>query len=199
MTHIIKFGWGGCGNLINYLLKSPDYYDEIIAYYRAINTADTWTNQEWNLRQKIGSNIDHETGSYEIGLAWDNSLDTSFHYLIKNINVNHVEGTIEYKIRTVLYFNEREESQIRSNPYWSMTVLLQDFDKLLAQCQHVDDRIRRNQAATIFNLWQDQTRKFYELNSNQVLSYFHDLGLDYTPTTIYNILYENINIRQHRI
>jgi hypothetical protein len=188
---VIRFSWGGCGNLINSILLSSLHYDQIINYYKSINEFKTWTDQEWELRHTLGQNLCHEYGQDGILLAWDNSLDTSFHYIIKNIKLNHLSGSMLDRVQIVLAHTFAEENQIRLTTHWPMTKLLQDFDMLYDYCFRANPNIDKDCVKNIFDLWKEKSAKFYKLNSQQVLDYFKELGIDYTPTIVYNILHEN--------
>jgi hypothetical protein len=190
----ITFAWGGCGNLINNCLASNQYYTEIVKYYQQLDPNETWTDQEWSLRDQIGKNLTHDS-SASIALAWNNSLDTSFHYCIKNIKINHLPGTMVERVGGVIETVARQEQRIKQGPYWSIDMLLQDFEYLFAQCSTVNSAIEYDRVREIYQLWQQKTQVYYEKNSTEVLDYFTKLGIDYHPTTLYNILYENTNLR----
>jgi len=199
----IRFAWGGCGNLINNIIWSNNYYGLIVDYYTHINDQRTWTDQEWPIKGQnnptprivVGKNLIHEALPSKISLAWENSLDTSLHYIVKNPSINHLAGSIEERVRGVIHYNENVENQIRQEPYWSLPLLLQDFDQLYNKCCEVNSGINKDQVKIIFELWREKTRLHYKKHCKEVLLQFDSLGLDYQPTTIYNILYENTNTR----
>lgn len=191
----INFAWGGCGNLINHLLKCDQYFSVIKKYYKLINPKITWTNQEWAIRQSIGKNLQHGiTGN--INLAWENSLDTSFHYIIKNIAINHLDGPMIDRVKGVIEFNNETEQAIRSiNGYYSLDCLLKDNNTLFDFCALLNPNLNQDNVNELFKLWKEKTQDYFELHSEQVLRYYQELGIDYSLKNLYNILYENTYTR----
>lgn len=189
----IGFALGGCGNLINHCLKSNQYFDLITRYYCSIHTNDTWTNQEWNIRTMIGQQEHVANGDYN--LVWDNSLDTSFHYIIKNIKINHLSGSILDRVNGIIENNKKFEHMLRQNRYILLDQLLQSDQSLSEWCCDINPTLDNSQIITIFNLWKEKTKLFFDMHSEQVNDYFYKLGIDYTPKTLYNILYENTYTR----
>jgi len=193
----ISWAWGGCGNLINCCLKSNQQYKMIQDYYLSIDDKDTWTNQEWKIRSRIGQ-IEHTVDTSTINLAWSNSLDTSFHYIIKNIVINHLSGSMLDRVSTVITYNTTVENSIRLRDCVILDNILQSSGTLYQWCKTIDPEINEDKIQFIYNTWRDKTKLFYEKNSLTVLGYFNDLGIDYTPTTLYTILYENPYTRQQQ-
>ena len=198
-NQIIRFAWGGGGNLINYILHSNNdqCFDHAVTYYQSINTLHTWVAQEWPMRDQWGSNLSHDFGEDGIKLIWDNSLDTSFHYMIKNHTLDHL-GTapMHHKVSAAIHEISTVEAKLKSRPHWSMTQLLQDIHKLHDQCLQINPLITLDRTRTLFSLWRDKTRDCYDRNAEYVLGYFNQLPwqvVDYKPDTIYNILYANTN------
>lgn len=190
----IIFAPGGCGNLINNCLRSVDEKNLIIRWYQNVNPRITWTEQEWAIRTK---DVIHNVKNSGICLAWDNSLDTSMHYIIKNIKMNHLKDdpAILGRVKTIIDQNYEIENKIKENSYYQVEPLLTDPKKMFDLCHNINNKIEYETICTIQQLWIDKTRLYYEQHSEEVLGYFQELKLDYQPTTVYNILYENFDLR----
>jgi len=187
----IHFAWGGCGNLINNCLQSTEHFDLIKNYYESIDLNSLWVEQEWALRSKIGEHLVHNYNG-DINLAWSNSLDCCFHYLIKNIQLNHLAGPMIDRVQGVIRMVTREETAIRAGQHWVVDHLLLDFDQLYNHCYRIQP-VDKDNMKIIFKLWLEKSRLFYQANEQTALEYFAKIGIDYQPTTLYNILYENTN------
>jgi len=193
----IGWAWGGCGNLIYHCLKSNEHYDLITQHYSKLTVSDTWTNQEWGIRNVIGPVI-HEEENTNINLIWENSLDTSFHYIIKNIKINHLDGPILKRVNDVIDINKNFEKKLQRHDHVVLNNILESSSALYDWCQTIDPTLEQHKIAFIYNSWKAKTKLFYEKNSPEVLSYFGELGIDYQPTTLYTILYENSYTRQQQ-
>jgi len=188
---LITFGWGGCGNLIKNCLTSNTNYDQVMRHYYNLNIFDTWTNQEWFIRNDDHYQLSHEYRDNSIKLAWSDPLDTSFHYILKNINLNHLTGDMPTKINGVLSFNHSLNQQLKQGPHTLVDQLLVSPEVLYAYCTTIDPAVKFDRVANIYALWKLKTQEYYYTHSSTVITHFAELGIDYSPTTLYNILYEN--------
>jgi len=170
---VISFAWGGCGNLVKHCLTSNI---GIIDFYKNMDVNVSWTDQEWQVRDSEYYTLSHHYArTAKVKIAWRDSLDCSFHYLIKNITLNHLTGDIGKRTRAVIDFNSRLEHRIR-----------QDTD-----CVYVENFLIQPRFADIVNAWKKATYLYFSLNASLAQQYFKSIGVDYNIQNFYNIVYEN--------
>ena len=192
---LIRFAWGGCGNLIYYILRSDfdQCFDSAVNYYQNIDINSSWTEQEWHMRRRWRGRLVHEFGNDGIALAWDDSLDTAFHYTIKNPTLNHLgPAPMQEKISAVIHETSSIETKLRQRPHWSLTRLLTDVDQLYSQCKEINPNISQERTYVLYASWRIQSRKHFDMNARHTQDLFNRLpgpAATYTPKTIYKILY----------
>ena len=156
--------------------------------------AHTYVSQEWSIRDDNLYLLSHDSMTKKgINLVWANTLDTSFHYILKNITINHLSGEMILRTKAVVGYNRKLETKLKQLPHVIIDNLLQNSNKLFEFCKQYNTNVEEIRIYEIHRLWKESTKKYYQQNSNKVLDYFLQLGLDYSPTNIYNILYENTN------
>lgn len=185
--------WGGCGNLAVNLIYSDRYYKNITDYYRAIRVQRSWTDQEWTISPRVNINglthkYEHNAGQLYVG--WQSSLDTTFHYLIKNLEVNHLGGTRLDRYRGVLRQNQQLENRFRRTDYWQVNSLLAHTDKTIERVQEINPDVKISQLRTILAMWRERTQEYYERNHKQVLETLHEIVPNYS-TENFNRLLDN--------
>jgi len=191
---VIQFAWGGCGNFIKQCLTCDTTYDKTVEFYTNLKVDETYVSQEWAIRNDEQYVLVHDIiNASGINLVWNNSLDTSFHYILKNITINHLTDNIVLRTRAVVGYNQKLETRLKQLPHVVIDELLGDSNKLFEFCQQRNTNVDPVKITHIHRLWKQGTKKYYARNSNKVLEYFSQLGLDYSPINLYNILYENTN------
>jgi hypothetical protein len=191
---IIRAAWGGCGNLFRHLLLSDRHFEVIMSYYQSVTTTTTWTNQEWNIRSYLKEYpVVHNSTTATFNLAWDNSLDAAFHYLVKNPTINHLGGTMIERARSVIHECSLQEHQIRLAPYISINQLLTNFDYLLHVLEPHVLRLDPAQVRKILSIWREKTIQVFVTNQPQIDGWFEQIGLDYSSNNLYTLIHENTN------
>lgn len=188
---VVCSAWGGCGNLAVNLIYSDRYYKNITQYYRAIQTKRSWTDQEWTISPRVNINglthqYEHNNGQLYVG--WQSSNDTTFHYLIKNIECNHLSGTLLERHRAVLRQNQLLENRFRRTDYWSVNSLLAHTDRTIERVQEINPDVKISQLRTILAMWRERTQEYYEKNHEQVLETLHQIVPDYTVDNFNRLL-----------
>lgn len=191
----IRFGWGGCGNLIKNCLTSNINFEEVIQNYQQLTPEVSWTDQEWKLRNDKHYKLSHDYNENGIKLVWSNPIDTSFHYILKNITINHLPGDITDRVKGVIWFNQQLEQKLKQHQHTVLDKILIDSESLHNFCVTVDPTIRLDKVEKIYKMWKSKTQEYYFAHSKNTLTHLTNLGLDYTPITLYNILYANSYIR----
>lgn len=183
--------WGGCGNLAVNLLYSDRYYQNITDYYNSINVTRSWTDQEWSISPRVNINglthqYKHNSGQLYVG--WRSSLDTTFHYLIKNPQVSHLTGSTLEKYRGVLRQNQLLENRFRRTEYWQVDSLLAHTDRTIELVREINPDVKINQLRTILALWRERTQEYYEKNHKQVLKTLHKIVPNYSTENFNRLL-----------
>jgi hypothetical protein len=186
-NQIIRSAPGGCGSLIDCILHSnnDERFDVAVACYR---------------QQQLPSSslLQNSYGRNGVAVIWDNIVDASFCYFIENPNLTQINRPpTQMEVSEMVHKISSLEAMLKGNPCcWSLTQLLQDVHKLHDHCRQINPEITLERTRTLFSLWRDTTCGFYERNAEYVLDYFNQLPwqvVDYSPDTIYNILYANTN------
>lgn len=200
----ILFAWGGCGNLFQRCLLSNSNYEQIIDSYDSMLLDNTWTNQEWTLRnQLMPENLIHDVkvgdplllDPTNVKLAWSDSKYTAFHYCIKNITMNHLSGDFIERFNTVLRRTHWCELEIRKHDHVIVDRMLADFEYFMERLQQINPLVQESRVAHILSTWRKKTSLFYHANALQVLDWFHRTGLDIDTQILHNLIYENTNTR----
>ena len=193
---VICFAWGRCGNFIKQCLTSNTTSKQTIDFYNGIDISETYTDQEWSIRNDDIYALKHDAvENNTINLVWKDSLTASFHYVIKNIVLNHLTGTMLERVNGVIQYNRKLDHKLRQCPHVVLDNLLQDSNCLFDFCFEKNPQVSKYQIEQIHTLWKNKTRLYYDAHGSTVLEYFRQLGLDYSAETLYNILYENTNTR----
>jgi hypothetical protein len=191
---VIQFAWGGCGNFIKQCLTSDTTYNKTVEFYTNLKVDETYVSQEWAIRNDDQYVLTHDSiNPNGINLVWNNSLDTSFHYILKNITINHLTDNIVLRTRAVVGYNQKLEARLKKLQHVVVDNLLRDSNQLFEFCRQYNPNVELETIKEIHHLWKQGTKKYYDQNSTKVLDYFSQLGLDYSPTNLYNILYANTN------
>jgi hypothetical protein len=191
---VICFAWGGCGNFIKQCLTSDTTGNQTVDFYNRIDVVKTYTSQEWSIRNDKIYVLKHDVvENNAINLVWDDSLTASFHYVIKNIVLNHLDGTMLERVNGVIQHNRNLDQRLRQRPHVIIDNLLKDSNSLFDFCFEKNPQVSKDQIEQIHALWKNKTRLYYDAHGSTVLEYFRQLGLDYSEENLYNILYENTN------
>ena len=174
----ITFGWGGCGNLVKNCLTSNSNYEQVCNYYQHMNPGSTWTDQEWNIRNDRHYELKHDYTEGGIKLVWSNPIDTSFHYILKNINLNHLTGEMSVRVKSVINFNVTLERILKRHEHALVEEIIATPTALYRYCSAVDPTIQLDRVTQIHQLWCIKTREYSEQHSKTVLGYFDKLGID---------------------
>jgi hypothetical protein len=193
---VIQFAWGGCGNFIKQCLTSDTTYNRTVDFYNKLTINKTYVSQEWSIRNNKRYILSHDCTTTGINLVWENTLDTSFHYILKNIVIDHlipVHDDIIERNKIVIEYNKNLENQLKQHPHIIIDKLLKNKSQLFEFCILHNPKIDIIKVNNIYQLWKSATRQYYDRYNQTVLGYFSKLGIDYSAQNLYNILYENTN------